>query len=128
MHYENRINDIASEYDNKAAKLARKIIFNQTAQAKETALEGKEALEKRYYDLKAENEALTGERDGLQAELSTLKGEFESANDKFNRLQSRFQQVQNSLIKSNEEIGSLIARVSRLCSGLKASGSNDEEC
>lgn len=102
--------------------------LNQTIQSKEIALKAKESFEQKYFESQSENEGLKSEKDKMQADLNSMKSELENTKTKFDRLQEQFQQVQDSLIKANEEISSLIARVNELCRKLKDSGSSDEAC
>ncbi len=131
IHYENKIKDISSEYNQKIENfqyVSGKAVLerlNETIGLKETALQDKEKLENEYYQLKIENEALSKEKERLQAESDLLKSQLQSQNAKFNRLESDFNQVQNSLIEANEAISKLLSRVQELCRRLEANG---EKC
>lgn len=133
-YYENQLKNITIEHGKNTEKLKEatgKIVLeqlNETIQSKEIALKAKETLEQRYFELQSENEGLKAEKDKMQAELNYVKSELEDTQVKFNSLQEQFQQVQNSLIKTNEQISSLIARTNELCRKLKEAGGNDEKC
>ena len=130
-YYENALKNVSMQYNKNMEKLQEatgNVIVekaNETIQLKETYEKDKEFFEQKYYDLSIENEELKREKEGMQAELNSVKSELEDAKNKFDILQSHFQQVQNSLIKANEQISSLIYRNQELCRKLKEKG---EEC
>ncbi len=128
IHYQNRLNEISFEYNEKLKKfeeatgnaiLEQK---NKTYVITETALKDKEALEVIYSGLKVENQNLANEKERLENELNSLESQLNDRNTKFDLLQAQFRQVQNSLIKSNEEISGLMAKNRQLCGSVKASG------
>ena len=131
IHYENKLKDISSEYNQKIENfqdVSGKVVLtqlNETLSLKEVALKDKERLENEYYQLKIENEALAKDKDRLQSELEIVKAELSVKSSQFNTLQSRFNEIQNSLIEANEAISRLSARAQELCRKLEEKG---EKC
>jgi len=127
-YYENALKNISIGYDKNMEKIQQatgKVVLekaNETIGLKESFQKDKEFFEKRDYDLSTENEALRKEKERLQAEFNSIKSELEEQKSKFEKLNSQFQQVQNSLIKANEQISSLIYRNQELCRKLKEKG------
>ena len=127
-YYESTLKNISTQYNKNVKQLQEstgKVVLdnvNVTIQLKETFQKDKEFFEKRYYDLNTENEELKGEKEKLQSELNSVKSELDNQKSRFDILYNQFQQVQNSLIKANEQISSLIARNQELCRKLEEKG------
>ena len=133
-YYESTLKNISMQHNEEIKKLQQstgKVVLeksNETIQLRENYQKDKEFFEQRYYDLSTENEELKGEKERLQSELNSIKSELENIKAKFDILLVRFQEVESSLVKSNEQISSLISRNRELCDKLKSSGGSDDKC
>ena len=141
--YQSKLENISTGYKNKSEQLAKittKAISEEAkvyeiSEIQEKIKKDKETLEIGYNELKTENQALERNNIILQDELSSIKFELEKTKselnnkkNKFELLQTRFNQVEESLIKANDEISRLAARVRKLCSELRNAGGSDDEC
>lgn len=114
----------STAYNNELQKATGYAVLGNES-LKETFQKDKEFLEKRYADLKFENDELRKQKDVLEAESSRVSNDLADTKSKFNILEKRFKELQDNLIKANEDIGRLIARNNELCRKLKEKG---EEC
>ena len=72
-YYENKIKNISDEYNKNQVLLkatGNAILQSNETNLKETFQKDKEFLEKRYFDLKTENEVLRNDKEKLQTELN----------------------------------------------------------
>ena len=134
--YQNNIEGISSEYENKSKELekitARLISeearMQEISRLQEKAQEDKEAIEGGFNDFRDENEKLQKDLTSIRIELEKTKSELQDKANKFNLLQLRFDQVEDSLIKANNDLSRLSARVNELCDKLQNAGGSDEDC
>jgi len=134
--YQNNIEGISSEYENKSKELekitARLISeearMQEISRLQEKAQEDKEAIEGGFNDFRDENEKLQKDLTSIRIELEKTKSELQDKANKFNLLQLRFDQVEDSLIKANNDLSRLSARVNELCNKLLSAGGSDEDC
>ena len=134
--YQNNIEGISSEYENKSKELekitARLISeearMQEISRLQEKAQEDKEAIEGGFNDFRDENEKLQKDLASIRIELENTKSELQDKTNKFNLLQMRFDQVEDSLIKANNDLSRLSARVNELCDNLESAGGSDEDC
>ena len=138
-YYQETLKNISTEYGQNREQLEKvtgELILeetkaNESLQVKETVQKDKEVLEKGFNELKNENLVLKKEKSSLEQELISVKSELQKTKsevqeekEKFNLLKLRFDAVEKGLIKANEEISRLIARIKELCS----SGCSDDQC
>lgn len=134
IYYYNQLQNISTEFNKSKEMLlstagqAVRESYNETIQLKESFQKDREALEKGYSDLNAENQQLAINNEKLKAELDSTKSELEDYKSKFGILEQRFKELQENLIKANEELGKLKSRVRILCKKLEEAGSSDESC
>ncbi|MDP3766166.1 MAG: hypothetical protein Q8R04_06655 [Nanoarchaeota archaeon] len=115
--------NISIEYEKKFQETTGKVVLaNETISLKETFQKDREFFEEKYSNLNMENQELKNNNEKLQLKLNSVKSELEDAKAKFDKLYSQFQQVQNSLIKANGQISSLIYKNQELCRKLKEKG------
>ena len=124
-YYDNKLKNTPTDNDKEIPKGTGKAVLgqaNETTRLEDTFQKDKKFFEEKYADLSSESEALRQDRVGLEAELNSAKSELENTKASFDKLQSKFKQVQDSLIKANEQISSLIARNQELCRKLEEKG------
>ena len=134
--YQNNIEGISSEYENKSKELekitARLISeearMQEISRLQEKAQEDKEAIEGGFNDFRDENEKLQKDLASIRIELENTKSELQDKTNKFNLLQMRFDQVEDSLVQANNDISKLSERVNELCDNLESAGGSDEDC
>ena len=134
--YQNKLESISLEYENKSQELEKitaRLISEETkmqeiSRLQEKAQEDKEVIEGGFNDFRDENEKLQKDLTSIRIELEKTKSELQDKTNKFNLLQMRFDQVEDSLIKANNDLSRLSARVNELCDKLQNAGGSDEDC
>ena len=134
--YQNKLESISLEYENKSQELEKitaRLISEETkmqeiSRLQEKAQEDKEVIEGGFNDFRDENEKLQKDLTSIRIELEKTKSELQDKTNKFNLLQMRFDQVEDSLIKANNDLSRLSARVNELCNKLLSAGGSDEDC
>lgn len=136
IFFQKKFTDISSGYENKTQELekitAKAVLEESKVQEisleQERLLQDKETLEKGYMAMKEENQELEGELASLGLEVQNAKSELQEKTSEFSLLQTRFNQMEGSLIKANDEISRLVARVRELCDDLEDAGGSNEDC
>lgn len=136
IFYQNKFKGISTDYENKTQQLEKitakavseEAKVQEISQQQENIKQDKEALESRYNEITSENQALKKDLDSIRLELEKTKSELADKTSMFNLLQTRFDQVEGSLIKANDEISMLSAKVKELCSELESAGKSNDEC
>ena len=136
IFYQNKFKNISTDYENKTKQLEKitaKAVSEESksqelSQQQENIRQDKEALESRYNEITSENQAPKKDLDSIRLELGRTKSELADKTSMFSLLQTRFDQVEESLVKANDEISRLSAKVKELCSELESAGGSNDEC
>jgi chromosome segregation ATPase len=143
IFYKFKLENVSIEYENKSKQLeeitakaiSEEAKIQEISQSKETLSNDKAVLEEGYSSLNNENQELKKEKTILEEEIASVKlelgktkSELKEKVNNFNLLQARFDQIEGSLVKANDEVSSLAAKVNDLCKELEAAGGNDDEC